>query len=153
MRVVISSLLLLLPQGEDFSHFYLSSAMGSLPPVTVLHELLRHGSSLWAAVLQELFQHGFIPSVLSIGFSPSRMDCSSISLHKVLSPATNPFQDGLLSLHSVTNPAKSLLYCRLPTGIQPTSGTSTSWWSHETQVDNCCQSGCVYIFPFPVSIL
>lgn len=52
-----------------------------VPPwETVLHELLQRGSFPWHAVSLELLQYGSFPWVLSVGRSPSGMDCAIMGL-------------------------------------------------------------------------
>ncbi|XP_049649850.1 uncharacterized protein LOC126035357 [Accipiter gentilis] len=54
-------------------------------------------------------------------------NCSSVGpFHGVQSFRNGLLQRGLLSLHGVPGPARSLLQCRLSTGSQPPSGVSTS---------------------------
>ncbi|KAM9616085.1 uncharacterized protein ACIBXB_020459 [Morphnus guianensis] len=93
------SLLLLPPQGEN-SSLVPCSGVGSLPPETVLHELLQCESFPQAAVLLELLQRGSLPW--------------AAVLQAQTAPAWVP--------RGVTNSARSLLQRGLPTGSQPPSG-------------------------------
>ena len=116
--------------------------------------LLQHGlppmgdSSTWASPMWVLptgcsFSQTASAWFPSTGCSPSGTECSSVSPPQGHKTCQKTYSSTSFSLPGSTGPARSLLWCRLPTGSQPLLGIHlilTSCWRgvlHGLQVDIC----------------